>query len=210
MSNLSLRQTRAYFSWHFVSNPGVLYNVGNGLAIVGSLLLFVVLSRSHQDASLWQHFLGNWPAVATTCASVVFWMGGIQYAKAWNKGFPPEAKTNNAGHALSTLGALTIGIALIGLARTEVSLALAMIATIMHTGGKLASWYAPDADDCFKSMPLYSRVPYVTTLCLDMRFAVLDPTSTPAVAGILVLPIFLVLATVFWARADWLLLQKAK
>jgi hypothetical protein len=210
VTNFSTFQTRSHFSWQFLSNPGVLYNCGNGLAIFGSALLFVFLANSHRDASMWGHFLGSWPAVATTAASVIFWIGGMQYAKAWNKGFPPAAKANNAGHALSTLGALIIGIALIGLARSEVALALAIIATILHTGGKLVSWYAPEADDYFKPMPLYSRVPYVTTLFLDMRSDVMANTAIAAIPSVVVLPFFLVLATAFWARADWLLLQKAK
>ena len=193
------------------SNPGLLYNIGNLFAFFGTLALFMLLSGSGRGVTadgFAAHFLGNWPAVLTTAASLVFWISGMQYAKAWAKGFPPEARSNNAGHALSTLGALTIGIALMGLARTEVSLALAIIATILHAGGKLASWRAPSRDDYFKPMPLYSRVPYVTTLCLDMRSDVLAGGALNDVVTGLSLPLFLLVATMFWARADWLLLQK--
>ena len=195
------------------SNPGLLYNIGNLIAFFGALALFMLLSGSGRGVTadgFVAHFLGNWPAVLTTAASLVFWVSGMQYAKAWAKGFPPESKSNNAGHALSTLGALTIGVALMGLARTEVSLALAIIASILHSGGKLASWREPTRDDYFKPMPLYSRVPYVTTLCLDMRSDVLAGGALTAVVTGLVLPLFLLVATMFWARADWLLLQKAK
>ena len=196
-----------------LSNPGLLYNIGNLIAFFGALALFMLLSRSGRGVTadgFVAHFLGNWPAVLTTAASLIFWVSGVQYAKAWTKGFPPEAKSNNAGHALSTLGALTIGVALMGLARTEVALALAIIATILHAGGKLASWRAPGADDYFKPMPLYSRVPYVTTLCLDMRSDMLAGGALNDVVTGLVLPLFLLVATMFWARADWLLLQKVK
>ena len=195
------------------SNPGLLYNIGNLLAIFGTLTLFMLLSGSGRGVTadgFVAHFLGNWPAVLTTAASLIFWVSGMQYAKAWAKGFPPEAKSNNAGHALSTLGALTIGVALMGLARSEVSLALAIIATILHAGGKLASWRAPGADDYLKPMPLFSRVPYVTTLCLDMRSDVLSGAGLNDVVTGLALPMFLLMATMFWARADWLLLQKAR
>lgn len=196
-----------------LSNPGLLYNIGNVVAFFGTLILFLLLSSSQRGPTvdgLLSHFLGNWPAVFTTLASVVFWVSGLQYAKAWAKGFPPEAKANNTGHALSTLGALAIGIALMGLARSEVSLALAIIATILHTGGKLASWRTPNADDYFKPMPLYSRVPYITTLCLDMRYDVLSGAPLDVLVMGLTLPSFLLVATVFWARADFLLLPKAK
>jgi hypothetical protein len=194
-----------------LSNPGLLYNIGNLIAFFGALALFMLLSGSGRGVTadgFVAHFLGNWPAVLTTLASLVFWVSGVQYANAWAKGFPPEAKSNNAGHALSTLGALTIGVALMGLARTEVSLALAIIATILHAGGKLASWSAPTRDDYFKPMPLYSRIPYVTTLCLDIRSDVLSDAALNDVVTGLSLPLFLLVATMFWARADWLLLQK--
>ncbi len=193
------------------SNPGLLYNIGNLIAFFGALALFMLLSGSGRGVTadgFVAHFLGNWPAILTTAASLIFWVSGMQYAKAWAKGFPPDAKSNNFGHALSTLGALTIGVALMGLARTEVSLALAIIATILHAGGKLASWRAASRDDYFKPMPLYSRVPYVTTLFLDMRSDVLSGIALNDVVTGLALPLFLLVATMFWARADWLLLQK--
>ncbi len=193
------------------SNPGLLYNIGNLIAFFGALALFMLLSGSGRGVTVdgfAAHFLGNWPAVLTTAASLIFWGSGVQYAKAWTHGFPPEAKSNKAGHALSTLGAFTIGFALMGLARSEVSLALAIIATILHAGGKLTSWRAPHCDDYFKPMPLYSRIPYVTTLCLDMRNDVLSGNAMTDVVTGVALPLFLLVATTFWARADWLLLQK--
>ena len=192
------------------SNPGFLYNMGNLLALFGSLALFVLLSGSGRGVTadgFAAHFLGNWPALLTTIASVIFFVSGLQYAKGWAKGFPPDTRSNNAGHALSTLGALTIGIALIGLARTEVALALAIVATILHAGGKLASWRSPTRDGYFKPMPLYSRVPYLTTLCLDMRNEVITSQSWNLLPANFVLPLCLLAATLFWARADWLLLQ---
>jgi hypothetical protein len=185
------------------SNPGLLYNIGNLIAFFGALALFMLLSGSGRGVTA-DGF------VLTTAASLIFWVSGVQYAKAWAKGFPPVTKSNNAGHALSTLGALTIGIALMGLARTEVALALAIVATILHAGGKLASWRSPTCDDYFKPMPLYSRIPYVTTLCLDIRNDVLTGGPLHIVMPGLVLPLFLICATAFWARADWLLLQKAQ
>jgi hypothetical protein len=195
-----------------LSNPGMLYNIGNLIAFFGALALFILLSGSGRGATangFIAYFFGNWPAILTTAATLIFWISGLQYAKAWAKSFPPEAKANNAGHALSTFGALTIGMSLMGLARTEVALALAIIATILHAGGKLASWLAPTRDDYFKPMPLYSRIAYVTTLCLDMRSDVLSGVGLNDVITGLVLPVFLLFATTFWARADWLLLQKA-
>jgi hypothetical protein len=196
-----------------LSNPGFLYNAGNLMTFVGSVILFVVVSGGSQGLTLngfAAHFLGNWPAALTTLATIIFWTSGMKYAAAWSHGFPPDQRLNGAGHAISTLGALTIGVALIGLARTEVALALALIATILHAGGKMVSWLAPQDDCYFKPMPLYSRIPYVTTLCLDMRSDLLTSATAREFASKITLPVFLLVATLFWARADWLLLPKAK
>lgn len=196
-----------------LSNPGLLYNAGNLVAFAGSLILFILVSGGSHGVTLngfSAHFLGNWPAALTTLATITFWISGMKYAAAWARGFPPDLKLNSAGHAISTLGALLIGAALIGLARTEVALALALIATILHAGGKMVSWFAPDDDCYFKPMPLYSRIPYVTTLCLDMRSDMLTSTSMSLFATNIALPVFLLFATLFWARADWLLLPKSK
>lgn len=196
-----------------ISNPGALYNVGNGIAFIGALLV-VLTSEVLQSGSVIQgleaYFLGSWPALCATIATALFWIGGMKYAAAWLHGFPPDPQANVAGHAFSTAGAFAIGLALIGLARTEVALALALIATIMHVGGKLASWKAPENDSYFKAMPLYSRVPYVTTLCLDLRSDMITSSTLSGLPMSVLLPLTLMLATMFWARADWLLLPQAK
>jgi hypothetical protein len=196
-----------------LSNPGIMYNVGNAIAFAGSLFTFVVLSLALPNSSgqgLAHYFLGTAPALLTSVATLVFWVSGMCYANAWARGFPPHPRFNRQGHALSTIGALCIGFALVLMARTEVALALALIATILHVGGKWVSWHAPEADHYFKPMPLYSRVPYVTTVLLDMRSDMLVATSLAELLGKLALPLFLLVATLFWARADWLLLPSQK
>jgi hypothetical protein len=193
------------------SNPGVMYNVGNAIAFAGSLFASVLYALATQDLSgkgLTQHFLGNAPALLTTFATLVFFVSGLSYAKAWARGFPPHPRHNRRGHALSTIGAVSIGLALVLMARTEVALALALVATILHVGGKFASWQTPDSDHYFKPMPLYSRVPYVTAVLLDMRSDMLTAASSAELVVKLALPVFLLAAALFWARADWLLLPK--
>jgi hypothetical protein len=195
------------------SNPGLLYNIGNAIAFSGALMAFVLhalLSENLSGASLASHFIGNAPALLTTVATCVFWISGLAYAKAWDRGFPPHPVFNRRGHALSTLGAFCIGLALVLMARTEVALALALVATMLHVAGKWVSWRAPDADQYFKPMPLYSRVPYATTVLLDLRSDMLTSASLDEATIKVVLPLFLLLATLFWARADWLLLPQQK
>jgi hypothetical protein len=192
-------------------NPGQLYNAGNALAIFGSLLSCAVLAgiqKSSVAYGIGNFFFGSLPAFLATLASVIFWVSGMKYAEAWKYGFPPMAKANAAGHALSTFGALLIGMALMAMARSEVALALAIVATILHVGGKWGSWTAPGSDTYFKPMPFYSRVPYVTSLCLDIRSDWLHSAAVDGVPQIL-LPLGLIFAAAFWARADWCLLQKS-
>jgi hypothetical protein len=195
------------------SNPGLLYNIGNAIAFFGAISAFVLhalLAQNLSGTSFAGHFIGTAPAVLTTVATLVFWIGGLNYAKAWAGGFPPQPVFNGRGHALSTLGAFSIGLALVLMARTEVALALALVATILHVGGKWVSWKAPDADQYFKPMPLYSRVPYATTVLLDLRNDMLTSHSLDDATIKVVLPLFLLVATLFWARADWLLLPQQK
>ncbi len=194
-----------------LQNPGQLYNAGNALAIFGALLSCAVLAGIQKTSvayGIGNFFFGSLPALLATLASTIFWVSGMKYAEAWKHGFPPQAKANAAGHALSTLGALLIGLALMAMARSEVALALAIVATILHVGGKWGSWTAPGNDAYFKPMPFYSRVPYVTSLCLDIRSDWLHSAAVDGVPQIL-LPLGLIFAAAFWARADWCLLQKA-
>lgn len=195
------------------SNPGLLYNIGNAVAFFGAIAAFVLnalLAQSLTGAGFASHFIGNAPALLTTMATFVFWISGLNYAKAWAKGFPPHPGLNSKGHALSTLGAVCIGLALVLMARTETALALAVVATILHVSGKWVSWKAPDADQYFKPMPLYSRVPYATTVLLDLRSDMLTSSSLDDATIKVALPLFLLVATLFWARADWLLLPQQK
>ncbi len=196
-----------------LANPGQLYNAGNALAIFGALLscsVFAGIQKISVAQSIGSFFFGSLPALLATLASVIFWVSGMKYAEAWKHGFPPRARANASGHALSTLGALLIGFALMAMARSEVALALAIVATILHVGGKWGSWTAPDHDAHFKPMPFYSRVPYVTSLCLDIRSDWLNSNTTVDGVPQMLLPLALIFAAAFWARADWCLLQNSK
>ncbi len=209
---LTSGQTRLrWLPENILENPGTLYNIGNAVAIFAAASGSAMIAATHHTSAVTNiaaSFLGSMPALLTTFASVVFWVSGMKYAAAWKHGFPPDRKANNDGHALSTFGALLIGLALMAFARSEVALALAIIATILHAGGKWGSWQSPDNDTYFKPMPFYSRVPYVTSLCLDMKLDWLRQDMATENLPHLILPLGLIYATFFWARADWLLLPK--
>ena len=200
---------RTSFAWQLaVNNPGHMYNVGNLVAFAGALGIFALqIKLARGDQSLWQHLFGTLEATATSLATLVFWIGGRKYATAWVRGFPPEERANRAGHVLSCFGAILIGVVLVRLAATETALALSLIATILHVGGKLGSWLAADQDRHFKPMPFYSRIPYAATLMLDLRHGFLTDLEGQAWDASMLMPAMLIVATIFWARADWVLLD---
>jgi hypothetical protein len=207
-------QLRSLNGWtgQLSQNPGQLYKVGNVLVIfsaVSSCVLLAGVQHLSVADSISDFFFGSLPSIVATAASFVFWTSSVKYADAWKKGFPPDQNSNAAGHALSTLGAILIGIALMAMARTEVALALAIVSTILHVGGKWGSWIAPGNDAFFKPMPFYSRIPYVTSLFLDIRADWLNSNGAAGDMSLVLLPLGLILATVVFARADWCLLQKA-
>lgn len=195
----------------FLKNPGLLYNAGNLISVLAACADCIVsaniIGRSTAP-NFTNYFFGTWPAILTSMAVAFFLMSGNRYALAWKNGFPPEQKRNAHGHLLSALGALLIGIALMGLAQNQLTLVLALITTILHFGGKFGSWAAPRFDAQFKLMPLFSRTTYVATLALDIIAQIQHTESTDILIANLILPSCLIAATFFWARADWLLMPK--
>ncbi len=216
MANSQLLQPAATNEFSYVkllNNPGLLYNGGNLISVLAACadcIFAAKLAGQSDQPDFTNYFFGTWPAIFTSMAVAVFLIGGNKYAMAWKNGFPPDQKHNAQGHFISACGALLIGIALMGLAQNPLALCLAIITTCLHVGGKFGSWIAPQYDAQFKIMPLLSRTTYVATLALDIMAQVQNSQSTDVVIAKLILPICLVAATVFWARADWLLMPKWK
>jgi hypothetical protein len=197
----------------FVHNPGLLYNVGNLISVLAACadcILAAMIAGQSNAPNFTNYFFGTWPAIFTSLAVAVFLMSGNKYALAWKYGFPPDQKRNAQGHILSAFGALLIGIALLGLAQNPLAFYLALVTTLLHVGGKLGSWAAPYDDVKFKIMPFLSRTTYVATLSLDIVSQIQNAQSTDALIAKLMLPASLIAATIFWARADWLLIPKRK
>jgi hypothetical protein len=202
------------FPFHIsLSNPGQLYNVGNAVAVLGSVVHCILLSQLFSNTALpnfGSYFFGSWPSLCTSLAVTFFFVSGQKYALAWSKGFPPLENANNMGHALSALGAILVGAGLAGLSQNAISLMLALTATILHASGKLGSWQLPKHDLVFKVMPLISRLPYIATLGLDVAAALHTNVSTELAIAKVALPMSLLAATLFWAKADWALLTAKK
>jgi hypothetical protein len=195
----------------FAHNPGLLYNCGNLISVLAACADCVFAAKiagQSNTPNFTHYFFGTWPAIFTSIAVAVFLAGGNKYNLAWKNGFPPDQKRNAQGHALSALGALIIGIALLGLAQSRLAFFLAFVTTFLHVGGKFGSWVAPSYDVQFKIMPLLSRTTYVATLSLDIVSQIQYAQNTDMMIIKLILPSCLIAATFFWARADWLLMPK--
>ena len=193
----------------FLTNPGNLYNAGNWLAILAALVQQFLWASADLTALLSgaaAYFFGSWPALLTTLATCTFFIGGRKYAKAWVNGFPPEAEANRAGHLWSALGALLLGIGLVGFAQNETALTLAAISTTLHAGGKLGSALVSKYDAAFKPLPLLSRLPYALSLVFDIVGQVTLPQPEAQLMTNLVMPFALIFCAALWASADCLLM----
>jgi hypothetical protein len=216
MANSQLLQRAATSGFSFpklLNNPGLLYNCGNLISVLAACadcILAAKIAGQSNALNFTNYFFGTWPAIFTSMAVAVFLAGGNKYTLAWKNGFPPDQKRNAHGHLLSALGALLIGVALLGLAQNQLAFYLALITTFLHVGGKFGSWAAPRYDAQFKAMPLLSRTTYVATLSLDIIAQIQHTQSTDMLIAKLILPSCLMAATIFWARADWLLMPKWK
>ncbi len=196
----------------WLRNPGIFYNVGNGLALFAAIFHCAVranLDVASSISELRNYFFGTWPALFTSLAVVAFLFSGRKYAQAWASGFPPVERANQTGHLVSAFGAILIGLGLIGFSVTALTLALAIITTLLHAGGKFGSWWSKDRIDLFKVMPLVSRVTYGASLAFDIQSQIAKMASFSD-ATVLLLPSALIFATLFWARADWLLRPKVE
>ncbi len=177
--------------------PGSTYNTGNAITLAGSIL---AVASGAGDQSLAEglvnFFAGNLPATAASLGTLAFFYSGRQYDRAWINGSPPDKTLNDRGHLWSAIGASLIALSLVGLSATSFGMAAAIAGGVLHTAGKLGCLIDPKREDYYKFMPLYSRVPALAALALDLC----DPT-----AG-LILPTALVVSNVVWARADSMLL----
>jgi hypothetical protein len=194
---------RKHFGW--LSNPGALYNSGNAVALIAGLVqcaLQANLDASSSALELQRYFFGTWPALFTSTAVLLFFWGGQKYSNAWAKGFPPIERDNLMGHQISAIGAVLIGFGLMGFSKDSTTFALAVITTLLHAAGKFGSWMSNDKISAFKIFPLFSRFTYAASISLGIF--VQNGSANNSFAE-LFMPCALLLATILWARADWLL-----
>ena len=188
----------------FFDNPGKLYNAGNIVALGVGLLDCMVLSQAKLGATfaaLNNFFIGSWPAIFTSLAVIFFFINGQKYASAWANGYPPNVHDNKMGDGLSGLGAILIGVGLIGFSQGNLGFYLAIITTLLHAGGKFGSFANWQSERFFKILPFVSRATYILALVATL-FTSIEPWHE-------IVPWGLIAAAMIWARADWLLCPKS-
>lgn len=191
-----------------LSGPGGLYNLGNGLGLLGGLSFHVAAAMAVGVtgwSALSDYFVGSLGATAITVAMLIFFWSGEQYHKAWAHGAPPDGRLNRSGDVSSGWGALALGLGLFLMGQPV----LAATAGLMHAAGKFGSalpeWMQrrmPFGPAVFRAVVVASRLPALAAVGLQLQSAVhLGDTQGMAAAGLLVLCYGL------WLKADVALMR---
>ncbi len=199
-----------------LAGPGGHYNLGNGLGLIGGMMLAVAavaagggLTLQSGLSAVGHHLAGNLGALTISAAMLVFFWGGEHYHQAWAQGFPPLAKRNRQGDLWSGYGALILGL---GLFLTGQPL-LAATSGLMHAAGKFASAGLPSRAirifgvriDLFRGTVLLSRLPALALVV--MEGARIITQTGPAQPLALASPVLLFACYLIWARADVMLFR---
>ncbi|WP_295072516.1 hypothetical protein [Tabrizicola sp.] len=191
-----------------LSGPGGLYNLGNGLGLLGGLSFHVAAAMAVGVtgwSALSDYFVGSLGATAITVAMLIFFWSGEQYHKAWAHGAPPDGRLNRSGDVSSGWGALALGLGLFLMGQPV----LAATAGLMHAAGKFGSALPermqrrmPFGPAVFRAVVVASRLPALAAVGLQLQSAVhLGDTQGMAAAGLLVLCYGL------WLKADVALMR---
>ena len=191
-----------------LSGPGGLYNLGNGLGLLGGLSFHVAAAAAVGVtgwSALSDYFVGSLGATAITVAMLIFFWSGEQYHKAWAHGAPPDGRLNRLGDVSSGWGALALGLGLFLMGQPV----LAATAGLLHAAGKFGSALPermqrrmPFGPAVFRAVVVASRLPALAAVGLQLQSAVhLGDTQGMAAAGLLVLCYGL------WLKADVALMR---
>ncbi|MBC2835512.1 hypothetical protein [Paragemmobacter straminiformis] len=195
-----------------LSGPGGLYNLGNGLGLMGGLALHISAAMAVQGAGLTNgafaildYLAGSLGATAITLAMLVFFWSGERYHRAWSKGAPPDARLNRTGDLSSGYGALLLGLGLLLLGQPV----LAATSGLMHAAGKFGSALPPQVQArlpfgprAFRLIVVASRGPALVAVLLQAQAALATGGGQALAASAL-----LVLCYMLWLRADLALLR---
>lgn len=191
-----------------LSGPGGLYNLGNGLGLLGGVSFHVAAVGAAGLtgwAAMSDYFVGSMGATAITVAMLIFFWSGEQYHRAWANGAPPDARLNRLGDVSSGWGALALGLGLFLMGHPV----LAATAGLMHAAGKFGSALPervqarlPFGPGVFRGVVVASRLPALAAVVLDASAALGTGDSQGAAAGGLLL-----LCYGLWLKADVALMR---
>ena len=188
-----------------LSGPGGLYNLGNGLGLLGGVSFHVAAASGTGWAALSDYFVGSLGATAITVAMLIFFWSGERYHRAWANGAPPDARLNRVGDISSGWGALVLGLGLVLMGHPV----LAATSGLLHAAGKFGSALPgsaqlrlPVGPEFFRKVVVASRLPALAAVVLDASAAAgSGDVQGAAAAGLLVLCYGL------WLKADVALMR---
>jgi len=184
-------------------SPGVLYNAGNLLGLCVGLAVTFVGHGGRSGETLAAYFAGDGSALCLTAATIVFFVSGSIYHRAWQVGGAQRLRLVRCADLLSGLGAILLGASLFLVGQPILALASATL----HSTGKLGSSLAGG-----RSEPLCRLA---RRLVLGSRaFGLLAgasalPSASGASASDIVMSATLVVCYLLWASADILLMKYA-
>ncbi len=198
------------------AGPGGFYNLGNAVALgTGIALQLRTASATGTGVSraLLAYFVGSPSATALTVATVVFFVSGEVYHRAWQAGTEPNPALLRRGDFLSAVGAVALGIGLLLLDQPL----LAAFSGLLHALGKLGNslpavermrdrFWPRHLPDPFRLSVVVSRLPALLATGLALLAAIAGWTlgnSEPDVAA----SSGLIVAYLLWTKADVMLLR---
>lgn len=195
-----------------MTGPGGLYNLGNGLGLLGGLYVHMATRLDGDSPRLTQgalavaeYFAGSPGALAITLAMLIFFWSGECYHRAWAHGAPPDAGLNRVGDLSSGWGALVLGAGLFLMGQPV----LAATSGAMHAAGKFGSALPGHLQDrlpfgpaVFRLIVAASRLPALLAVLLEVRDALAGGSTLALMA-----PALLVMCYLLWLRADLTLLR---
>jgi hypothetical protein len=186
-------------------DPGRLYNLGNLVGFLGGAGAAIATARS--DASglsalgrLEIYAFGNTAALMLSLATLIFFVAGLAYTRAWRDGAAPDRTMSQVGDGLSGIAAIAFGagVALLG------NPILAASGGAMHAIGKFGSAFSaesksagmPRLSSFFKELVLLSRIPAICAATAGVF------TAEQGTAVQLILSLNVIFCCLVWAAAD--------
>jgi len=191
-----------------LKGPGGYYNIGNAIALTAGLAVQVTRSTGAGTQTLTDavrgYFVGSPGATALTVATLVFFLSGEMYHRAWANGFPPDRRANWWGDVLSGIAAIVLTVALVYFG----DLLLALLSGALLAFGKFGSAVFPGdrARTRCRYLVLLSRLPALATLALQIGRLV----GAEAGPGALVMPLVMFGCYLIWGCADIRLLASER